>query len=234
MKDPADNIWAYLHGELSPTDRHRFEQALEADAELRANLEACQSTHRDLEELLPLRECNDTTAERLEQSLLVAWEAEHPEFKEAPVRSSSRIIRLGFPLAAAAAAMFLLLALPHNNSPIQWERTFYGDTPQLRGQLSLESGYARSDLRQAGRELRQAIESQYNASGDNATSWYLRMAFQEVADGQLMVEVSGRQINEPPDVLTWNGDFPSLEQFHQQIPAFGSRIAKGLAEHENP
>ncbi|MBL7017194.1 MAG: hypothetical protein ISR84_06525 [Kiritimatiellales bacterium] len=226
MTAPADKIWATLHNELTPKDREQFEQARQEDPALNDALEECRATHQVLAELG--REA--LSDEQLADKLMAEWAAEHPEYAESPARR--RTLRFALPLAAAAA-LVLLLTLPAG--PIRWQRTLYGNTPQLRGEPAAQAGYARADLKQAARELQDAVE----AFGDPAEKWTLQITLQELADGALDVEVSGsRRENSnawknsgakaPPSSNAWKKSFQSLENFRQNIPRFGKQIADAL------
>jgi hypothetical protein len=212
MTSPSDQIWAYLHDELSPEDRQQFEQAVDSDPALKVELEESRNTHDILKTLLPHGELNQ---EELTNQLLAQWETEHPEFAQEPeIRSKPKILRFAAPLAAAAAVI-ILLALP--SGPIDWQRTLYGSAPQLRGEPATQPHYTRSDLKQAVRELQDAIEESFDGSGTPS----LQISIQELADGALAVEIIGTSRH-------WNESFQSLETFRRNVPTFGKQIADDL------
>lgn len=213
MNNLQDQIWAYLHDELSPEKRDRFEQALTDDPALREALAERRATHELLEQ---------AGQEPLEAELLAEWEAEHPEFREAPKRSRGRIIRFSLPLAAAAAAAILLIALPQD--PIRWQRTSYGAAPQLRGASGAPAHYRRGELKPAARELQEAIEQRI----DPTLSWKLQLHLQELAGGALAVEISGHPRSAPDSPETWSWNFQSLDDFRETIPAMAQQVASDL------
>lgn len=102
MNPNHDRIWAYLHDELSPADRKRFERALDNDPHL---LQAFLERKQNHLLLLEAR----AAAEELVDALIKKWEADHPEYIEKPASSLRTAIRLGLPLTATAAAVGLLL-----------------------------------------------------------------------------------------------------------------------------
>jgi len=231
MTAPIDQIWAYLHDELAPEEKDRFEQALQSDPALRDALDACRETHGELATLLPLLDREDTAVDdQLEEKLLAEWEAEHPEYAEAPAQKPRRkILQFTLPLAAAAAAVILLnLSLPR---PIHWQRTTYGTGPQLRGQLGAPPHYTRAELKQITRELQKVIESHLTEPPDQ---WVLKISMQELANGALAIEISGRPRAKAGLSKHWNKNFQSLETFHSTIPAFGKQVADDLAGRNHP
>jgi anti-sigma factor RsiW len=216
MTDPLHQIWDYLHNELSPEDKERFEQALQNDPSLQKALEEHHSTHQALTELgnTPLSD------EQLTDKLMAEWAAEHPEYAETPApRTGRKILYISAPVAAAAAAVIFLFSL--SSGPIDWQRTLYGSAPQLRDGSSVQPFYSRSELKQVANELQDAVEADSNPSG----KWLLGIVLQELADGALAVEVSGRS-----DTASnvWKKTFQSLENFRENIPMFGKQIADEL------
>ncbi|MFA7256946.1 MAG: hypothetical protein WC047_05170 [Kiritimatiellales bacterium] len=226
MKDPADQLWAYLHHELAPADKERFERALQNDSALRQTLNECRDTHKQLKGLQPILNSSTAPNRRLEKKLLAEWEAEHPEYAETSHgKPPSKILRFTLPLAAVAAAAAILLALPAPS--IHWQRTLYGSAPQLRGQPAVPPHYTRTELKQVSRELQDAI----NKAGQPAAHWSLKINLQELADGALAVEVSGHTATVSK---VWNQNFQGLEKFRQNIPRFGKQIADDLAKQDHP
>jgi len=228
MKDSSNQIWAYIHNELPPDKKEHFEQVLQSDPLLREALQACRQTHRELESVLPMldEEVDDT---QLEKQLLDEWEAAHPEHAETPTHKPHRkIIYLSAPLAAAAAATFLLLALPQK--PIHWQRTAYGTAPQLRGQSNAESHYTRTELKQINRELQIGIETHLKQRPESSKPLKLKIHIQELLNGALVVEIS----EHPEESNVWNQSFQNLEIFRTEIPRFGKRIADELADRNTP
>lgn len=235
MTTHSDQIWAYLHNELAPEEKNRFEQALHSDPRLREALDACRETHRELESVLPLLDGEDTAAnEQLEERLLAEWEAEHPEYAETPVRRPHRkILYFSLPLAAAAAAI-ILLSLSLQTKPIHWQRTAYGTAPQLRGQSGMQPHYTRTELKQINRELQKAIETHLEQFPVLSEPWKLRIYLQELAHGALSVEISGHPRAEPNLSTHWNKSFQSLEIFRESIPMLGKQVADDLAGQNGP
>lgn len=230
MKNPADQIWAYLHGELSSGERERFEQALQNDSDLRDVLEECRATHAKLQSLLPLIDTAGESDDQLEERLLAEWETEHPEYAELPVQTPRRnILRVTLPLAAAAAAALVLLALPWNPGPVRWQRTAYGTAPQLRGQPAGQPHYSRAELKQTSRELQEAIESRL---ADAPGRWVLQISMQELAAGSLSVEISGHPRANETRSNHWNQSFQTLERFRANIPMFGKQVADDLVAQD--
>lgn len=149
MKDVKDQVWAYLHNELTPEERTRFEQALAVDSSLRETLEECRTMHREL---------NMLGDRQLEEHLLAEWESEHPEFREPRSRSRLRIIRFMLPLAAAAA-LLVIFVLPRQEGPVRWQRTIYGAAPQLRGESSgAQPHYTHQELQHVSQTLKETVE----------------------------------------------------------------------------
>ncbi len=229
MNPHEDQIWAYLHNELSPEDIAAFELALENDAELREALEARRLIHGDLEHLLPILTQDDAEDNVLEAQLLEEWEAEHPEFREpdtAQQREPNRVIRLLIPLAAAA--VILLVAMPLRPSPIDWERTIFGAAPQLRGQLNIQAHYSSSELKGIERALRLAIETEIKQLPEPAEPWQLKIQIQELAAGAIMIELSGHPADRPDESRIWTLNFPELETCIAGLPAVGKQVAGEL------
>ncbi|MEN7972678.1 MAG: hypothetical protein ABFR47_02465 [Verrucomicrobiota bacterium] len=234
MSDPTKQIWAYLHNELSPEDRERFEQELLNDPGLHEALEACRQTHQDLESILPQLEGEDESDDKLVEGLIAEWESEHPEHAEKPVREPRRkILYFSLPLAAAAAAVFLLLALPRHSGPVQWQRTTYGTTPQLRGQPGAEPHYTRSELEQVGREMQNAVETRLATLSSPTKPWMLQVQFQELSKGALTLEVSGHPRQSPDDIRAWRLSLDSLDSIRENIPRLGRQVAEDLAAGQN-
>ncbi len=207
MNDFNKEIWAYLHDELAPEKRERFEQALAGDPALREALAERQATHQQLEAI---------GQEQLEAELLAEWEAAHPQFREPASHPHGRIIRFILPLAAAAAAVILLTALPRG--PVHWQRTDYGSIPQLRG-AALEARYTRNDFKQLASELQRAVEQRVNPASDCS----LRIHLQELTDGALTIEINGRA-----QYPTWYWSFQSLDAAHKAVPEMAQQIAAEL------
>jgi len=243
MTDPADWIWAYLHSELTPAEKELFEQTVQNNPSLRQEFDECQSTHRQLTDLLPDQNSVEISNKRLEAKLLAEWQAEHPEYAETRrEKPCGNILRFTLPLAAVAAAVAILLALP--SPSIHWQRTVYGSAPQLRGQTATPPHYTRTDLKQVSRELQDAI----NEASRQSQGWNLKISLQELADGALAVEVAGLPQCESgfPKVWknearctavssrVWNKNFQGLENFRQNIPRFGKQIADDLAGQDKP
>ena len=239
MTAPEDQIWAYLQNELAPEDKERFEQTMKNDPSLREALEESQIVHGELKGILPLIGEEESDG-LLEDKLLAAWEAGHPKFSEAPRRSHTRILRFTLPLAAAAAAI-VLLSVSFNSNPIRWQRTAYGSAPQLRGEPAMQPHYSRANLKQINRELQDTVEAACRPS----EKWTLRISLQELAEGALVVEVSGSQrgvsnawktegVKTPPSSKHWNKNFQTLENFRANIPRFGKQIADDIAEQDAP
>lgn len=229
MKDPANWIWAYLHNELSAEETALFEQALKNNDALRQELDECRATHKSLETLLPEFDTATTSHQKLEETLLAEWEAEHPEYAEKPAADKPRakILRFALPLAAAAAAV-ILFALP--SPSIRWQSTVYGDAPQLRGVIGAQPYYTRDDLKQISRDLQNAVE----AAGKPPVHWTLQISLQELAEGALEVEVSGHPRGTSGPSRVWNKNFQTLETFRRNLPMFGKQIASDLAGQDAP
>lgn len=52
MSDYKDQIWAFIHGELSAEREECFKQAFRSDPDLRKEVEECRDTHMLLKESL--------------------------------------------------------------------------------------------------------------------------------------------------------------------------------------
>lgn len=229
MTDPAEWIWAYLHNELAPEDKTRFEEALQNDATLRAALDEYRATHTRLKDLMPHIDEVALDNQKLEESLLAEWESEHPEYAETSADQPRRkILRFALPLAAAAAAAILLFALP--SDPIRWQRTLYGSSPQLRGQSAAQPRYTQSDLNPAVDQLQKIISN----TGQLTEQWNLQVSLQELADGALSVEVAGQPRRNRGFSRVWNENFQTLEDFRQKLPRFGKQIADDLTGEPSP
>jgi len=241
MTTPSDQIWAYLHDELSPEEKVLFEQALQKDPGLREKLDECLITHNELKDLLPLPAKEAGSSDALAEKRLSEWEEDHPEYAETNTHETPRnILRLSLPLAAAAA-LVLLLTLPWNPSPTHWQRTAYGSAPQLRGEPIVQPLYTRAQLRQCGRELQDAVD----AVSQQPEQWTLKLYLQELTNGALSVEVSGSRrgfskgwknkgVKAQPSSKVWKESFQGLEDFHQNVPRFGKQIADDLARQSLP
>ncbi|MEN8254778.1 MAG: zf-HC2 domain-containing protein [Verrucomicrobiota bacterium] len=233
MKALKDQIWAYLHNELAPDERARFERALQGDADLREALEERRQTHRELENILPILDKGDEGDDQLEERLIAEWESEHPEYAEVPIRKPRRrILYFSLPLAAAAAAAVLLLAL--SQKPIHWERTSYGSAPRLRGQPVMEPRYTRAELKQVDGELQETIEAHLEQLAVPSRPWTLKIHIQELVGGALTVEIAGHPRKTPEVSEAWNRSFQSLENFRGHVPEFGKQVAEDLAERNIP
>lgn len=228
MTAPADQLWAYLHNELAPEEKMIFEQAVQSNPVLHQKLNEYRATHEQLKNILPLLNDEKISDEHLEEALLTEWESEHPEYAERPARKPlGKILRFTLPLAAAAAAA-ILLALP--SASIHWQKTIYGSAPQLRGQPIAKTHYTRAELKQASRELQNAV----NEACRQPERWNLQISLQELADGALAVEVSGHLRGNSGVSKIWNKNFQGLEPFRQEIPRFGKQIADDLAKQVSP
>jgi len=233
MNALKDQIWAYLHNELASEERDRFERALQGDPALREALEERRQTHRELESVLPMLGKMGNADDQLEERLIAEWESEHPGYAEVPIRKPRRkILYFSLPLAAAAAAMVLLLALPQK--PIHWQRTSYGSAPQLRGQPVTEPHYTRAELKQVNGELQKAIGTSLEQLAAPLEPWKLRIRLQELASGSLAVEISGHPRGNPESSKVWTETFQGLEHFGAKGPLFGKQVAEGLVEQGNP
>ena len=217
MINPKEQIWPYLHNELSAEESQQFEQVLKNSPSLQNALEECREIHRNME-LLGDR--------LLEEHLLAEWESEHPEFQEKQPRLQTKIIRFAIPLAAAAAVI-LLLSLPLHQSPVNWQRTVYGSPPQLRGLAGNKQHYTSTDLKEINRALQDAIESSIQQI--SIEPWKLQIHLQELASGYLAVEVSGHAKSVPDKSKTWEAIFQDMEHFNAEAPAFAELIANDMA-----
>lgn len=217
-----DQIWPYLHGELSKEERSEFEEALKKNDVLRQAMK-----ERKVTDALMREAAKDADNEPFVDVLLNKWEAEHSEFRENPANSSARIIKLGIPLATAAAAMFVLLSAPWRH--VHWERTVLGENPQLRNDSDVDPFYSRSDLKRAAKLIRQAIESEVSNNPKPANKWSLKIHIQEVNDGNLLVEVSGHPENNSSSSRVWKSDFQSLETLQDHTRVLAAEIANDLA-----
>lgn len=228
MTAPADQLWAYLHNELTPEEKKLFEQAVQNNPVLRQKLNEYKTTREQLKNVLPLLTDEENLDKHLEENLLAEWQSEHPEYAERPAQSPTRkILRFTLPLAAAAAAA-ILFALP--SAPIHWQNTIYGSAPQLRGQPITKTHYTRAELKQASRELQDAV----NDACSQPERWTLQISLQELADGALAVEVSGHLRGNSGVSKIWNRNFNALETFRREIPSFGKQIADNLAKQVSP
>ncbi|MFC1468180.1 hypothetical protein ACFLQY_05825 [Verrucomicrobiota bacterium] len=227
MKNTDSQIWAYLHDELAQEQRQQFEATLENSGELRQALEERQSTHKELQALLPLLEDEDT---RTAEALLAEWETEHPKYQEQPPRK--KIIK--FPLlAAAAAALVMLVMQPWSQGPIDWQRTAIGAAPQLRGESGVHGHYSSGKLRQAARDLQEATETRLMELTDTPAAWRLQIAMQELAEGALDVEVSGHPRSQPEQTEIWSRTFVSLPAFREGTGSFAHQIAEDIGRRNN-
>lgn len=229
MTNPSDQIWAYIHKELAPAEKEHFEKSLQSDPLLREALEASLKTHEHLEYLLPLLDGEDVmTNDQLEERLLTEWEVEHPEYAEASAQKPRRkLLWFTLPLAAAAAAVISLLALPQE--PIHWQRTAYGTGPQLRGPSSAKAHYTRAELKQINRELQDAVGTHLEQLIELQEPWNLKIHLQELANGSLAAEVAGHPRTDSDASRFWNIRFSSLESFRENIPLFGMQVAEDIA-----
>lgn len=230
MSTSYELIWAYLHNELSPQKREQFEQQLLSDHKLIEELDACQRLHSELQNNSATAENSD---EDLEDRLLAEWEKAHPEYREpVPVRRT-KILKFLPPLAAAAAAASLLILL-HNPGPVQWS-TIYGSAPQMRDQTEPASFYSPAELHSISSELKDKISTRIEQlSEETPPKWNLTLHLQELASGQLMIELSG-SCHDNPDVSgVWNETFQTLENARQNLPMFGNRVAVDIVKQNAP
>jgi hypothetical protein len=233
MNNPREQIWAYLHNELTAEQRTRFEEALESDKVLRKAVEERQETNRVLENTLPHLDAEENNRPFVDH-LLEQWEAEHPEYQEPAVYSRGKIIRMTFPLAAAAAAMVVLLASPLGKGPIQWQRTTYGTSLQIRGEAEIESRYDRSKLKQVNHTLQETIESERSKHPSSPDRWMLSIQLQELVQGSLAIEVSGHPKSKPDHPSVWTATFLGEEDLRTNLPGFARQIAKDIAGQDSP
>jgi len=168
MKDFTDQIWAYLHNELSPEQRVKFDEELEKNSGLRERLEERQVTHQELNDLFLSANNEERCDDQMVEQLLYEWEEEHSHFAESlPKNLQHNIIRFILPLAAAAAVVAVLVALPLEKGSIHWERTTYGETPQVRGQTDIAPQYSRSELKREILELQSCTETALTALSES-------------------------------------------------------------------
>lgn len=222
MNPRHDQIWPYLHGELSEEERMEFVEALKNDEVLQQALEERQATHALLNEA-----AKETDNEALVDVLLDKWESEHPEFSEKPSYSRTKIIKLGIPLATAAAAAFVLISAPWR--PIHWEKTVYGENPLFRNGLKADFIYSRSDLKRTSKLIRRTIESELTRQGLLDAKWSFKLHLQEVNEGMVLVEISGHPEDDADAPLIWKRDFQSLEILQENIPQLATEIADDIA-----
>ncbi|QHI69068.1 anti-sigma factor family protein [Tichowtungia aerotolerans] len=222
MTSPSKQIWAYLHRELSDTEKSQFEQALQEDSDLRQAYEEQMSTHAALGELLTPSVEEILSEEELTEKLIAEWAAEHPEqLEDRTPKTRRKILPFALPLAAAAA-LVILFALP--SGPIRWQSTVYGSAPRLRGDSAEQSRYTKAQFKQAVGELQKTVESSCDAS----KKWTLRIYLQELADGALGIEVTGHSHHNTGLSKVWEKSFQSLENFREEVPRFGKQIANEL------
>lgn len=228
MIQPATKIWAYLHDELTPDERQQFLMAVNSDSELRRELANCAATHASLKEFLP---GVDAPCDERAEDLLKQWEAQHPEFDEdTKTRPTLRHLRLILPLTAAAAAALLAWANPI--APIRWQTPNVGNAPQVRGTASQTAHYTQTQLKQAALELQTAVEQTIQSEN----RWSLQVSLQELHDGAVAVEISGKPRNgwnplsrsNEDQAMRWQDTFNEVHQFQQAIPELAARIAKDL------
>ncbi len=234
MTDPSKHIWACLHDEMNAEEKEFFRQALADDAKLRETTEHCKATHRVLGSLLAdltLPEPNEGD-EAVEDRLIAEWEAEHPEYAEAPRRKPGRILMFTAPLAAAAA-LFVILTLPRQTGPVLWQNTAFGTAPQLRGEPAIRAHYSRNDLKEFDRALRHSIETACLQQDSESGPWKLQISLQELAGGALSVEVSGHPLADPGASNHWNENFQEADTFRAELPTFGKQIADELTGSSN-
>ena len=218
MKHFEDQIWAYLHHELSDEERERFEEALQNDPSLQTQLEEFRSLHQDLTDVGDLL---------LGEQLIHDWEAEHPEYKDQPKKENRRIIRFSLPIAAAAAVLFVFTIPFQHRGPIHWQRTAYGDAPRMRGQTAGEAQYSADRLKQMNEQLQDVIEFNLANKAPNAGKWTLKIHLQELANGYLSVEIYGHPRKDPKSTEFWSATFQKPDR---EIADFAQRVADGIAE----
>ncbi len=225
MKHFRDQVWAYLHDELSIEERRLFERALDEDEVLRQSVAESRTLHQDLAEL---------GNQNLVEHLLEEWEVEHPEYREPGKPAGRRTIRFALPLTAAAAAVLLLLSLPLHQGPVHWQKTIYGSGPQLRGELGTSLVFSRDDLSELSRVLQDAVETRIDALPTEPGPWKLRIRMQELANGYLGLEVSGYPRAEPDRLKTWDETFDGSEPVDASLQQFAERIVADMAERNAP
>lgn len=229
MKSPHDQIWRYLHNELSKEEKLTFERALETDELLRQALLERKVTDKLLHEA-----ATEDNNESLIDILLEKWEAEHPAFKEGPTLSRGKMIKLGIPLATAAAAAFVLFSAPWRTGTIHWQKTIYGDGPQVRGETGTKATYSRPDLRRIAKMLRHTIEAEITGLSARNQKWNLQLHLQEVSGGNLLVEITGHPESGFGVSKVWKTDFQSLEVLQEKAYDLAQKIAADLSEPRAP
>lgn len=224
MKNSDQQIWAYIHNELSPANRLQFEQELHVNPELKNALEERQETDLLLKKSISFSANHQAVA----NELLAEWETEYPEFNKRVPTTHNKIIAFSLPLATAAAVLFLLMLQPWNTGMINWQKTAYGSAPQLRDQSTSATFYSRSTLKNISSQLQSSIESDLSPKMDDHSHWKLKIHLQELANGALLIEVSGYPKNNRDHSTIWNMSSSSLEQFESELPEFSKRIAEEI------
>lgn len=224
-----DQIWLYLHNELSADQKAEFELSLKQDPDLLAKLEDRQATHA----LLGTLQQTHADTDDIESSLLDEWEEEHPQYAEPHNPGKRNIIYFILPLAAAAAAVMLLTALPSGSDSVRWQKTSYGNPLELRGNGEITAVYTKSELKTVGDKLQEAIDNQLALSTNKSFQQTLGIYFQELAGGALILEIASNPESETAQLIL-SSNYTNLEKLNSDIPAIADQVRAKLLNPVQP
>lgn len=239
--DHSEQIWAYLHGEMSLENRRSFEREMAASPDLKSEFESLQSLHQKLEANLPLADAQESEEARTER-YLSAIECEPSGADRAraaapaevpfahPEKSLARWFQM--PALAAAALLLILVGVPSvlRRGEIVWLSSDLGGVPEFRGEQGGRPAavYTDDEKRRLADDVQQGVETAYRAvGGGSRTSHRLRVKLQEFPNGALLVRVEdvtrGGEASR-----AWELFCDSRADVTARLPAFGRNVGGAL------
>ncbi|MBN1675597.1 MAG: hypothetical protein JXR37_31435 [Kiritimatiellae bacterium] len=248
MRDEnAEQIWAYVHGELAPAARAALDEALQQDSGLRGQVAAATAMDRRLRRLMPMGEWTD---EDLTGRILAQWERdsahvdECPRTDERPVPSPEppipfpgrRRLVPGFGRLAIGLAAALLIAVGvvrFRGSPPRWAPPEFA-APQYRGAGS-QTQYTAETARTASSLLRAAVARSARraaAAGEPLRGkWALSLRFEELQAGAFRIEIHAREAR-TGSTQKGAARYEDLPAFRAAVDELGDEIVARLLDTE--
>jgi len=224
-------VCRYVHSEMSEKERAAFDRAIANDPALAETVRRFREMDNALHGLLPLEPMRD---EAMENEILEALERDMAAPKQ---RSSVRIMRIVFPMLAAAALLLAVVGVSHLLTPtVRWEppevsmTAFRGEGPDAQ-----TASAAAAAVEGAVQELQRRVEKGWRRRAGLRRFRSGRASLIVVArglrNGAVSVEVRLLSDGEPERTL-WFEQYGDVNAFRRNIASSAGDIADRLAHEE--
>lgn len=241
-------MWGYVHDEMSDRERESFEAELRADPRLQEEAASIRAVDMKLSRLLPYAELS---TEEISDRILRALERDVGLGEPAAVPRRTTVVafprwreyvtsgvfsRWSFGVAAAAAALLIVGAIPHLTvGPVTWDRPEFVTTTYRGGDPDAQPAYTPRDAAACLSSLKESIR---RAQGGRDTGlcailrrdkpdWTLGFSFRQAPEGAICVRVGARNTS-TGESFSWQRRADGLDNFLLEADDFAGEIADAL------